>query len=416
MKTELLKRSVPMKADLSDIQSYGREALIRREIPHRRMEAWRFTDINRLKLLTSHKNLSSEKSRLQVSELILPEVAQGTYRILLTDKIDPLATFYLPDGIEQLTSEEIKNNLGKTLSATGCQYHWPVELNYANASYCLALKIKGNNNKLEIVHAPTHQGIQAIRVLLILEEDSNLDLTQINLGQGLQLSSLTLEVYLKRGSNLIHGLLAFAENEAGFLDHTSVVQEAHSHYTFTSVLRGWALGRIEPRITQIHGKARTVLRGLQIVEGNNQIDTHSYISFEGPEGELDQLHKSLADNKGHSIFNGIIRVPCLAQLTNASQLSRNLLLSAQARIDTKPELEIVADDVRCTHGATISQMQEDEVFYLQSRGLDYKQASNLVKKGYYQDILDSLPESSNAWTPLERVMQSDSPLLNLHKP
>nr|APP88409.1 ABC transporter [Paulinella micropora] len=416
MKAELLKRLIPMrKEDFCNLQNHTHGSLSKQEIPNRQMEAWQFTNINRLKMLTL---VEAEASSSNIPKYLplLPEVAEGTSRIILASEIDSVTVLDLSESIEQLTKEEIMENLGDILDATGCKHHWPVTLNYSHVNYCIALKVKKNmNGNLEIVHIPTQTGIQAIRILLIVEEDSSLCLNQVTLGQGLQLSSLVLEVFLGRESTLNHGLLAFADSEAGFLGHISVLQESNSNYTFTSVARGWGVARIEPRITQVSGNAKTVLRGLQVVEGNNQIDTHSYISFEGPEGELDQLHKSIADDKGHSIFNGIIRVPCLAQRTKASQLSRNLLLSSQARIDTKPELEIVADDVRCTHGATISQMQEDEIFYLQSRGLDVKQASTLVKKGYYQDILNTLPNSSNVWNPLERIMQVDSPLLGLHE-
>ncbi|HRD41401.1 MAG TPA: SufD family Fe-S cluster assembly protein [Prochlorococcaceae cyanobacterium AMR_MDS_5431] len=416
MKAELLKRLIPMrKEDFCNVQNHAHSSLNKQAIPNRQMEAWRFTNINYLKMLTVAESgsISGDPSK---DLPLLPEVAEGTTRIILTSEIDSVTILELPESIEQLTQEEIMGNLGGILDATGCKHHWPVALNYSHINYYIALKVKKNmNGNLEIVHIPTKTGIQAVRILLIIEEGSNLCLNQVTLGQGLQLSSLVLEVFLGRESALNHGFLAFADNEAGFLSHISVLQESNSHYTFTSVSRGWGVARLEPRITQVSGNAKTVLRGLQVVEDNNQIDTHSYVSFEGPEGELDQLQKSIADDKGHSIFNGIIRVPCLAQRTKASQLSRNLLLSSQARIDTKPELEIVADDVRCTHGATISQMQEDEIFYLQSRGLDVKQASTLVKKGYYQDILNTLPHSSNVWNPLERIMEVDSPLLGLYE-
>ena len=113
--------------------------------------------------------------------------------------------------------------------------------------------------------------------------------------------------------------------------------------------------------------------------------------FEGPEGTLDQLQKSAADKSSHCIFNGAVSVPRVAQKTNASQLSRNLIMSTKARVDTKPELEIIADDVKCAHGATISQLQEDEIFYLRSRGITTNEATNLLLKGYCQEILHEYP-------------------------
>ena len=119
---------------------------------------------------------------------------------------------------------------------------------------------------------------------------------------------------------------------------------------------------------QVDGQAETVLKGLAVTGAEQQLATHTAVRFDGPE-ELDQLQKCRAGGQSHAIFNGAISVPRDAQRTNAAQLSRNLLLSDRARVDTKPELEIVADDVRCAHGATVSQLQDDELFYLQSRGI-----------------------------------------------
>jgi Fe-S cluster assembly protein SufD len=133
-------------------------------------------------------------------------------------------------------------------------------------------------------------------------------------------------------------------------------------------------------------------------------DTHSQVRFLGPDGALEQVHKAIADGRGRSVFDGAVSVPRLAQRTNANQISRNLLLSDQARIDTKPQLEIVADDVRCTHGATVSRLQADELFYLQSRGIDAAAAARLLKRGFCQEVLGELPAAAAAWLPLQRLM------------
>lgn len=182
------------------------------------------------------------------------------------------------------------------------------------------------------------------------------------LGSAASLTSLILELHLGRKAAVNHGLLAFGEAPASLLAHLAVEQEPQSRYQFTSASRGWALSRLEPRISQVSGAAHTQLAGLQLAEQHQVADTHAWVRFEGPDGSLEQLHKAIADDHGRSIFNGAVRVPRAAQRTNAAQLSRNLLLSNLARIDTKPELEIVADDVRCAHGATVSRLQLDELF------------------------------------------------------
>jgi Fe-S cluster assembly protein SufD len=149
----------------------------------------------------------------------------------------------------------------------------------------------------------------------------------------------------------------------------------------------------------------TTLKGLAVTDDDQQLAVHSAMRFGGPEGELDQLQKSLAGGRSHAIFNGSIQVPRAAQRTNAAQLSRNLLLSPKAKVDTKPELEIIADDVRCAHGATVSQLQEDELFYLRSRGITEAEATALLLRGYCQDVIEHLPVQAERWRPLERVQQ-----------
>jgi Fe-S cluster assembly protein SufD len=157
-------------------------------------------------------------------------------------------------------------------------------------------------------------------------------------------------------------------------------------------------------ILQSEGQATTHLRGLHWVRERQIADTHSRVRFAGPEGKLDQVHKVVAEGEGHSVFNGCIQVPRMAQRTDASQLSRSLLLSERARVDTKPELEIVADDVRCRHGATISRLQQNELFYLQSRGINAPQAAKLLLRSFCQEVVAQLPQAAQVWNPLAPML------------
>jgi Fe-S cluster assembly scaffold protein SufB len=155
---------------------------------------------------------------------------------------------------------------------------------------------------------------------------------------------------------------------------------------------------------QEQGQACTRLRALQQVTDRQIADTHSYVRFDGPEGALDQLHKALADGAGRSVFNGAVQVPRAAQRTNAAQLSRSLLLSDRARIDTKPELEIVADDVKCAHGATVSQLQDEQLFYLRSRGIAAAEASQLLQRAFCEEVVRALPALARRHDPMAALL------------
>ncbi len=138
----------------------------------------------------------------------------------------------------------------------------------------------------------------------------------------------------------------------------------------------------------------TTLNGLTLIGGEQLADTHSSMMLNHQHGIFNQVHKCIIDDKAHGIFNGKVFVPQTAQFTNANQLSRNLLLSSKGRIDTKPQLEIVADNVKCSHGATVSQLEADEVFYLRSRGLDEQMSRHLLIDAFAAEILGKLPSET----------------------
>jgi Fe-S cluster assembly protein SufD len=147
-------------------------------------------------------------------------------------------------------------------------------------------------------------------------------------------------------------------------------------------------------VFQTGEQTETTLNGLTMIAGQQVADTHSAIALNHPYGTSNQLHKCIVADKAHAVFNGKIFVPKPAQLTNANQLNRNLLLSPKARVDTKPQLEITADNVKCSHGATVSQLEDEEVFYLQSRGLDENDARNLLITAFATEIINQLPLAS----------------------
>ena len=383
---------------LAPVQERGRAALERLGLPTRRQEPWRLTDLKRLECMAALP-LSAH-----TSDGSLPFSADGVLRLVLDGQANPLEGVTLPPGISVLSEAELKQALGHTLDRCGCAEAWPVEFNHARSRQVLALRIRGSVPPLEVV-LTGGDGLTATRVLLLLEEKASLDLLEVVLADGTNAHSHVIEVHLGQESQLRHGFLAMSSGAASLLTHCAVEQEPRSRYAFTSVVQGWSLGRLEPRVVQVDGQATTTIKGLAVTSAEQQLATHTSVCFNGPEGELDQLQKCLAADRSHTIFNGAINVPREAQRTNAAQLSRNLLLSDRARVDTKPELEIVADDVRCAHGATVSQLQEDELFYLQSRGIGAADAAALLLRGACQEIIGQLPEAAQVWSPLERVME-----------
>jgi len=216
--------------DLALVQQRGREALRRQPIPSSRNEDWRFTDLALLQTLPL--------TAASPAPAALPEVASGALRLNWNGSSDPLVGQALPAGLQQLSADEIAQGLGHTLAAAGCERHWPVELNHAAAEHVLALRVTSRSQvSLELVSAAS-AGLQALRLLLLLEEKAELDLSQLIEAQGSGLHSLVIEAHLARGARLSHGLVALGQADAALLAHVAMEQEPESEAQLSSV-DGW---------------------------------------------------------------------------------------------------------------------------------------------------------------------------------
>ena len=138
----------------------------------------------------------------------------------------------------------------------------------------------------------------------------------------------------------------------------------------------------------------TIMNGLYGLDGDQLVDNHTLLDIRHPNCTSYQLYKGLLNGASRAIFNGKIYVHSEAQKTNAYQLNKHLLLGKEARVDTKPQLEIFADDVKCTHGATIGQLSQEEIFYLQSRCINQQMAIQLLSKGFIDDIINTIKNDS----------------------
>ncbi len=404
--TKLWESLSEPRGPLASIQLSARESLKSRGMPAASEETWRLTDFQLLESIL-HLPLSSSASESNCSSVFdMPSPPTEGFRLMLSPGSEPLGLESLPKGFNLLNSEELKEVLGKALEHCGSNEDWSVGLNNSCVDNVLALRVEGIDlPSLELVISGKDGEFSATRVILLVEKNTHLNFLQVLLGAFNSAHSHLIEIHLAENASLNHEWLAFGGGKSSFLSHIAVEQQPKSDYSFTSIQKGWLFSRFEPCLVQVNGQASTKFRGLQIADSNEQIATNSTIRFDGPEGDLDQLHKGIAAGTSHSIFNGCIEVPQPAQRTSAAQLSRNLLLSNRSRVDTKPELKIVADDVRCTHGATVTELQEEQLFYMRSRGIEQIAAANLLLRGYCQEIISSLPMSFDRWKVLEHVLE-----------
>jgi Fe-S cluster assembly protein SufD len=208
------------------------------------------------------------------------------------------------------------------------------------------------------------------------------------------LTNSVTEIFLGDNAEVGHTRIQRESGRSFQIAQTAIAQERDSRYTCNEVNLGARLSRHNLQVSQLGEQTYTALNGLTMLSNRQESDTHSVVSLTKPHGVVNQLHKCIVDDYSHSVFNGKIFVPKNAQMTNAAQLNRNLVLSSKARVDTKPELQITADNVKCAHGATVSQLQPDELFYLRSRGLSEDQARNLLLDAFAGEILQRIPVES----------------------
>jgi Fe-S cluster assembly protein SufD len=181
------------------------------------------------------------------------------------------------------------------------------------------------------------------------------------------------------------------ESANGFhIATTSANLGPKARYATTSINLGGAISRHNIDVVMDHEGAECAVDGLYMVEGSQHTDTHSLIDHRQPHCTSRQLYKGILDGKSRAVFNGKVFVRHGAQQTDAQQTNKNLLLSKDAQIDTKPQLEIFADDVKCTHGAAIGQLAEDELFYLESRGINPALAKNMLTYGFAEEVIEKI--------------------------
>ena len=230
------------------------------------------------------------------------------------------------------------------------------------------------------------------RVLLVAEENSSATLIEsfVPNSEGRYFTNAIAEIVLKEGARLEHYRLQRESNNAFHVSTTSAELSRASHYYTTSINLGAQLSRHDISVVMDDEGAETSVDGLYMVGADQHTDTHSVIDHKQPRCNSHQLYKGILDGNARAVFNGKIFVREGAQKTDAMQTNKNLLLSDKAHVDTKPQLEIYADDVKCAHGAAVGQIDPDELFYLETRGITPELGRSLLTYGFAEEVIGKI--------------------------
>jgi Fe-S cluster assembly protein SufD len=231
------------------------------------------------------------------------------------------------------------------------------------------------------------------RLLIVAEPGSDCTLIEdhVSRHEASYLVNGVTEVCVGQGARVRHVRIQRDSVEAFHIATCAVRLERDAQYLATSVALGARISRLDLEVTQAGEGAEARIDGLALIGGRQVADTHSLLDHTLPNGRSRQLHKCIVDGTARAVFNGKIFVRPGAQRTDSTQESRNLLLSERAQVDTKPQLEIFADDVKCAHGAAVGQLEPEQVFYLKSRGLDETTARDLLTFAFAAELVHRIP-------------------------
>jgi Fe-S cluster assembly protein SufD len=236
------------------------------------------------------------------------------------------------------------------------------------------------------------EGVAHLRNLVVAERHSKATVIEsyVALGSHNYFTNVVTEVALEDGATLHHYKVQRESERAFHVGTIETHQARDSHYVSFSFATGAALSRTNI-YTQLDGEGcGATLNGLYMADGEQHVDHQTRIEHAQPNCFSREVYKGILDGASHGVFNGKVFVRPVAQKTDGKQENNNLLLSDYARVDTKPQLEIFADDVKCTHGATVGRLDERALFYMKSRGIAAESARKLLTYAFAADVLETI--------------------------
>lgn len=386
---------------LDRLRAHAMERFSELGFPSVKDEEWKYTNV--ASVAKMQLKISSTAASVELPDFGVPE-ASGSQLVFVNGRLqgemssvaalgDGVVAVNLSNAIAGEHCELVRQYLARSADYVSSGF---TALNTSFISEGAFIHLPRNSS----VDAPIHllfisDGTQSVsfpRVLVVAEENSSATVIEsyLSLSDDQYFTNAVVEVQVKDGARLEHYKVQREGSEAFHVASTVAELGSSATYDATTLNFGGKLSRHDIRVTMDHEGAECWVDGLYLVTGNQHTDTHSVIDHRKPHCSSHQLYKGILDGKSRAVFNGKIFVRHDAQKTDAMQTNKNLLLSNEARVDTKPQLEILADDVKCAHGAAVGQIDEDELFYLETRGIHPDLARNLLTYGFAEEVIGKI--------------------------
>jgi Fe-S cluster assembly protein SufD len=373
--------------------------------PTRREEDWKYTDLSFLKKRSFNWTAHEEEiTAAQIAPYLLANTEScqlvfidGCFSAALSNIDD------LPQGLDLTSLAEIlfsQPELLRTHLETIAEQTTSslMHLNAAFANDGVWLRVAKNAQIKQPVHllfvstaASQQQMVNAFNVIELAENSQVTVFEQhVSINESPCFKNMVTTIRLQPGAILTHTKLQAEAKQTVHIAQTTVQQTRDSQFRSDSISLGAELARDNLHVALNENNASCTLNGFYTLSNKQHIDHHTRIDHFAPHCNSEENYKGILTDQAKGVFNGKVIVHPSAQKTQSRQINKNLLLSKTAEMNTKPELEIYADDVQCAHGATVGQIDEEALFYLRSRGLDEEQATALLTQAFCNDILDHI--------------------------
>ena len=367
--------------------------------PTRKNELWKYTSLQSLQKQT-FTQWAQQNSGWQDQVKLVP--LDATRLVFVNGVFDTVASTELPEGVTLFSQADdeahavIADKLGKILNT---ERHLFASLSNAWAAEGVLVNI-ANNTVLEkpvyIVHVSTPQAEPSVashRILVVLGDNASAEVIEHYVStpdsQNGFVNALT-EIEVGQNAELRHTRISLEQEDLLHIGGVHVNLLRDSRLLGFTLAEGSQLKRIDYQVNHRGQGAELRLNGVYLARNNQLVDYHANVEHCVPHCTTNEVFRGIIGDSAHAVFNGRIHIHPHAQKTLAELSNRNLLTSNKAEIDTKPELEIYADDVKCAHGATISQLDATAMYYLQSRGISAQQARVMLSFGFINELLKEI--------------------------
>ncbi len=372
--------------------------------PTRKNEDWKYTNVAFANKLDFNINSGSDKiSKNEIENLLIPNVTENLIVFVNGIFKDEFSIILDKEGIIisdiktaiQKQSELVSKYYGKVIDYSGHSFS---ALNLAFSDNGVFIQIEKNTeiknpiHILNIIDSSDSNVFANTKSLVIAEENSKSQIIQSNhsIGENVSFLNTSTEFILEKHAKVYNYLFQNDKKDNYHFNFSQATQKKESLFSDTTISLNGKIVRNDLRTKLNEEYAETYYNGLYLIDGESHVDNHTFVDHIAPNCHSNEFYKGIIDGKAKAVFNGKVMVRQEAQKTDAYQQNRNLVLTDDAAIYTKPELEIYADDVKCSHGATTGKINEDQMFYMMQRGISKEQAKSLLMYTFCAEIISRI--------------------------